>query len=66
MEIQKFKQTVYLPVSELHSSEKAVCTIGIPDLYGDKVVYAFCENLKSDRHGHPLTLKSKACNNLEL
>lgn len=32
------KQTVYLPVSEFNSSERAICTIGIPDLYGDKVI----------------------------
>ena len=32
------KQTVYLPVSEFNRSERAICTIGIPDLYGDKVV----------------------------
>jgi hypothetical protein len=32
------QQTVYLPVSEFNSSERAICTIGIPDLYGDKVV----------------------------
>ena len=32
------KQTVYLPVSDFNSSERAICTIGIPDLYGDKVV----------------------------
>ena len=32
------KQIVYLPVSEFNSSERAICTIGIPDLYGDKVV----------------------------
>jgi hypothetical protein len=37
MKIQKFKQTVYLHVSEFNSSERAICTIGIPDLYGDKV-----------------------------
>lgn len=32
------KQTVYLPVGYYHSSERAVCTIGLHDLYGDKVV----------------------------
>lgn len=32
------KQTVYLPVSEFNDSERAICTIGIPDLYGDKVI----------------------------
>lgn len=32
------KQTVYLPVSEFNSSERAICTIGIPDVYGDKVI----------------------------
>lgn len=32
------KQTVYLPVNDFNSSERAICTIGIPDLYGDKVV----------------------------
>lgn len=32
------KQKVYLPVSDLHNSERAICTIGIPDLYGDKVI----------------------------
>lgn len=32
------KQTVYLPVNEFNSSERAICTIGIPDLYGDKVI----------------------------
>ena len=32
------KQTVYLPVSDFHSSERAICTIGIPDLYGDRVI----------------------------
>ena len=31
-----------------------------------KKSYAFCENVKSDRYGHPLTLKSKACEKLEL
>ena len=29
-----------------------------------KKMYAFCENIK--REGHPLTLKSKACNKIEL
>jgi hypothetical protein len=28
--------------------------------------YAFCENKNSERHGHPLTLKSKACDKIEL
>lgn len=32
------KQRVYLPVSEFNKSERAICTIGIPDLYGDRVV----------------------------
>lgn len=32
------KQTIYLPVSEFNRSERAICTIGIPDLYGDRVV----------------------------
>jgi len=32
------KQTVYLPVGEFNNSERCICTIGIPDLYGDKVV----------------------------
>ena len=31
-------KTVYVPVGEFHNSERAICTIGIPDLYGDKVV----------------------------
>lgn len=28
--------------------------------------YAFCENKNSERHEHSLTLKSIACNKLEL
>jgi len=32
------KQTVYIPVSEFNNSERAICTIGIPDLYGDRVI----------------------------
>lgn len=32
------KQTVYLPVNDFNSSERAICTIGIPDLYSDKVI----------------------------
>lgn len=28
--------------------------------------YAFCENTESDRLGHPLTLKSLACNKIKL
>jgi hypothetical protein len=36
--MRPIKQTVYLPVSDFNSSERAVCTIGIPDLYSDKVV----------------------------
>lgn len=29
-------------------------------------MYAYCENPKSERHGHPLTLKTLACDELEL
>lgn len=29
-----------------------------------KRLYAFCENKKSNRYEHPLTLKSKTCKNL--
>ena len=36
--MKPIKQTVYLPVSEFNSSERAICTIGIPDLYGDKII----------------------------
>ena len=28
--------------------------------------FAFCENSKSEREGQPLTLKSTACNQIEL
>ena len=40
----------------------------LPKVNGEmsKRMYAFCENPKSERHGHPLTLKSKACEKLEL
>jgi hypothetical protein len=40
----------------------------LPNKNGEwsKRMYAFCENPKSERHGHPLTLKSKACTKLEL
>lgn len=40
----------------------------LPKVNGElsKRMYAFCENSKSDRNGHPLTLKSKACEKLEL
>lgn len=40
----------------------------LPKINGEmsKRMYAFCENPKSEREGHPLTLKSKACNKLEL
>ena len=40
----------------------------LPKMNGQmsKRMYAFCENPKSERHGHPLTLKSKACEKIEL
>ncbi len=40
----------------------------LPNKNGElsKRLYAFCENTKSDRYEHSLTLKSKACNKLEL
>ena len=31
-----------------------------------KKSYAFCENSLSDRYGHPITLKTLACNKLKL
>ena len=40
----------------------------LPNKNGEwsKKMYAFCENSKSERHGHPLTLKSKACDKIEI
>ena len=40
----------------------------LPKVNGEmsKKMYAFCENLKSERYGHPLTLKTKARKNIEL
>jgi hypothetical protein len=40
----------------------------LPNKNGEwsKRMYAFCENPESERYGHPLTLKSKACNKIEL
>ena len=40
----------------------------LPNKNGElsKRLYAFCKNKKSDKYEHSLTLKSKACNKLEL
>lgn len=40
----------------------------LPNKNGEmsKKMYAFCENKKADRYGNPLTIKSKACNKIEL
>ena len=40
----------------------------LPNVNGEmsKRMYTFCENAKSERNGHPLTLKSKACKKFEL
>lgn len=40
----------------------------LPKMNGEisKKMYAFCENPKSNRYGHPLTLKTKACDKIIL
>lgn len=44
------------------------CYRHLPNKNGEmsKKMYAFCENTKSERYGHPLILKSKACDKIEL